>query len=99
MKDRIKNDDDFIFGIFENPDINGHSTGFGERNFRYVSGICNLDRISYKLLKEIKARESFEKEDWLVVIASDHGGHSTRHGTQNIRTGLLFLLYQSPLRI
>ena len=58
IKERIKNDDDFIFGIFENPDMNGHSTGFGERNYRYVSGICNLDRISYKLLKEIKARES-----------------------------------------
>lgn len=97
IKERIKNDDDFIFGIFENPDMNGHSTGFGERNYRYVSGICNLDRISYKLLKEIKARESFENEDWFVVIASDHGGHSTRHGTQNIQDRTTFLALSKPV--
>lgn len=97
IKDRIKKDDDFIFGIFENPDTNGHSTGFGEKNYRYVSGICNLDRISYTLLREIKARKSFENEDWLVVIASDHGGHSTRHGSQNIQDTTTFLALSKPI--
>ncbi|MGN0458644.1 MAG: alkaline phosphatase family protein [Eubacterium sp.] len=91
LKERIQSADDFIFGIFENPDINGHGTGFGDGNYRYVSGVCNLDRLSYKLLKEIKSRKTFEEEDWLVVIASDHGGHSTRHGTQSITDRTTFL--------
>lgn len=88
---RIKEDDDFIFGIYENPDANGHGTGFGDKNYRYVSGVCNLDRVSYVLLEKIKQRESFEEEDWLILIASDHGGHSTRHGTQRIEDRTTFL--------
>lgn len=91
LKERIADGDDFIFGIFENPDMNGHGTGFGDDNYRYVSGVCNLDRLSYNLLTEIKSRDTFEEEDWLIVIGSDHGGHSTRHGTQNIQDRTTFL--------
>lgn len=97
LKERIGNGDDFIFGIFENPDMNGHGTGFGDGNYRYVSGVCNLDRISYKLLEEIKVRKTFDEEDWLVVICSDHGGHSTRHGSQNIQDKTTFLALSKPV--
>ncbi|MGN1418542.1 MAG: hypothetical protein ACI4W6_04375 [Acutalibacteraceae bacterium] len=97
LKDRIKCGDDFIFGIFENPDINGHETGFGDDNYRYVSGVCNLDRLSYQLLTEIKKRSTFEDEDWLVVIGSDHGGHQTRHGTQKIQDRTTFLAMSKPV--
>lgn len=95
--ERINSDDDLIFAIFENPDHNGHDTGFGDSNYRYVSGVCGLDRISYSLLKEIKNRESFDEEDWLVLIASDHGGHSTRHGTQKICDRTTFLAVSKPI--
>lgn len=96
MIERIKSDDDFIFGIYENPDSNGHGTGFDDKNYRYVSGICNLDRLSYVLLDEIKRRPSYEEEDWLVLIASDHGGHSIRHGTQKIEDRTTFLALSKP---
>jgi hypothetical protein len=94
--ERIKSDDDFIFGIYENPDSNGHGTGFDDKNYRYVSGICNFDRLSYVLLDEIKRRPSYEEEDWLVLIASDHGGHSIRHGTQKIEDRTTFLALSKP---
>ncbi len=97
MLERINSDDDLILGIYENPDANGHGTGFGDKNYRYVSGICNLDRLSYELLKKIKMRETFDYEDWLVVIASDHGGHSTRHGTQCIEDRTTFLALSKPI--
>lgn len=88
---RIDSDDDFIFGIYENPDSNGHGTGFDDKNYRYVSGICNLDRLSYQILTKIKSRKTFDGEDWLVVIGSDHGGHSVRHGTQKTEDRTTFL--------
>lgn len=97
LLDRIKGDDDFIFGIYENPDYNGHGTGFGDDNYRYVSGVCNLDRLSYFLMNELKNRPDFEKEDWLVIIASDHGGHSTRHGSQKIEDRTTFLAISKPI--
>lgn len=94
---RINSDDDFIFGIYENPDSNGHDTGFSDSNYRYVAGICNLDRLSYELLNAIKNRDTFCEEDWLVLIGSDHGGHATRHGTQNIQDRTTFLALSKPI--
>lgn len=95
--EKIKGEDDFIFGIYENPDMNGHGTGFGDENYRYVAGICNLDRLSYVLLQEIKKRPAFKEEDWLVVIGSDYGGHGTGHGTQKIEDRITFLALSTPL--
>lgn len=95
--ERIKSDDDLIFGIYENPDHNGHSTGFGDNNYRYVAGICNLDRFSYIMLNEIKSRSTFDEEDWLVLIASDHGGISNRHGGQRAEERTTFLAVSKPI--
>ena len=46
---------------------------------------------------EIKSRNTFEEEDWLVIIASDHGGHLTRHGTQKIQDRTTFLALSKPI--
>jgi len=96
-KARIAQDDDFIFTIFEGPDMNGHGTGFGDDNYRYVSNVCNLDTLSYYLIKELEKRDTFEKEDWLVVICSDHGGHGRGHGTQKITDRTTFLALSKPV--
>lgn len=95
--ERIKSNDDLIFGIYENPDHNGHGTDFGDKNYRYVSGICNLDIFSFLLLKEIKNRPLFDEEDWLVIIASDHGGISNRHGGQSAEERTTFLALSKPI--
>mgnify|MGYP002675185105 FL=1 len=96
-KERIASDDDLIFTIFEGPDMNGHGTGFGDDNYRYVSNICNLDTMSYYLIKELEKRKTFEDEDWLVVICSDHGGHAKGHGTQKITDRTTFLALSKPV--
>ena len=97
MIERIKSEDDLIFGIYENPDHNGHSTGFGDTNYRYVAGVCGLDRFSYSMLTEVKNRPTFDDEDWLVLIASDHGGTSNRHGGQSVQEKTTFLALSKPI--
>ncbi|MGN0467909.1 MAG: alkaline phosphatase family protein [Acutalibacteraceae bacterium] len=97
LKERIALGDDLIFGIFENPDDNGHGTDFGDGNYRYVAGVCNLDRISYQLLESVKKRETYAEEDWLIVLASDHGGHSTRHGGHSVQDTTTFLALSKPI--
>lgn len=78
----IRKGTDCIFGIFEGPDANGHGYGFGNEDCRYVVTVSNLDRISYRLIEEVRARPSCPQEDWLILITSDHGGHLKTHGTQ-----------------
>lgn len=97
LADRINADDDCIFGIYECPDDNGHSTGFGDENYRYVAGITNLDRLAYQLLQNIKLRPTFNDEDWLILIGSDHGGHKTRHGSHLICDTTTFLASSRPI--
>lgn len=98
MLSRINSDDDFIFGIYENPDLNGHGTGFGDCNYRYVSGICNLDTFSYDLIKAVEKRDTFKNEDWLIIIGSDHGGHLNMHGTQRIEDRTTFLAVSKSVK-
>ena len=98
MLKQIASDVDLIFGIFEGPDHNGHSTGWGDKNYRYISGICSLDSISYYLIEQVKARQSYQDEDWLILIASDHGGHSHMHGSQRIEDRTTFLALSKPIR-
>lgn len=82
---------DLIFGISEFPDHNGHGSGFGPDNYRYVVGVTNADRYAYELLAHIKSRPAYEKEDWLMIGTSDHGGHGRGHGTQRTEDRMTFL--------
>ena len=87
----IKGDTDCIFGIFEAPDYNGHTFGFGDQDYRYVTAVNNLDRVAYKLIDEVTKRPAYNDEDWLIMITSDHGGHGYGHGTQKTEDRNTFL--------
>lgn len=87
----IDADADCIFGIYEGPDSCGHGIAFSNHNYFYTKSISDCDRCAYELMERVRARESYEKEDWLILITSDHGGHKTRHGTQKIQDRMTFL--------
>lgn len=82
---------DVIFGINEFPDHNGHGSGFGSDNYRYVVGVTNADRYAYELMAHIQSRPEYEDEDWLLIGTSDHGGHGRGHGTQKTEDRMTFL--------
>lgn len=84
-------DVDCVFGIYEGPDSCGHGIAFGNHNYFYTKSISDCDRCAYELMERIRARETFEKEDWLILITSDHGGHKRGHGSQNIQDRMTFL--------
>lgn len=91
MIQAIDNHTDIIFGICEFPDANGHSSGFSNKNFNYISGIMNADRYASELIAHIENRKDYINEDWLILITSDHGGHGRRHGTQSITDRMTFI--------
>lgn len=79
-----ENERDIVFGIYEGTDHNGHGTGFGNDNYRYIKGFRDQDAQCYELLQAIYSRPSFEEEDWLIIITADHGGIKTWHGGQTL---------------
>lgn len=71
---------DFLFCIFEQCDHVGHQTNFTPENFGYLDAFENNDKYAYNIIQKIKSRDTFETEDWLILITTDHGGYLDEHG-------------------
>lgn len=82
---------DFIFMILEHTDHGGHSTGFGNHNPDYVNEFKAEETESYNIIKAIEARETYETEDWMIIVTSDHGGYNTGHGNLTIQERMVFI--------
>lgn len=77
-----KEDPDVIFFTLEHTDHAGHDTGFGNQNEEYVKGCTDADSWGYNIVKTIEARSTYDTEDWLIIISTDHGGTECSHGGQ-----------------
>lgn len=90
----IKQDDcsDFIFAIYEGTDHAGHAFGFSTCNPIYQAGFRLNDILAYRTLNAIESRETYESEDWLIIITSDHGGFETGHGGPTIQERMVFIV-------
>ncbi len=83
---------DFIFAIYEGPDHSGHAFGFSTNNPIYHVGFRINDVLAYRTLNAIEARETYEIEDWLIIITADHGGFGTGHGGPSIQERMTFIV-------
>lgn len=90
----LKQDDcsDFIFAIYEGTDHAGHTFGFSINNPIYQAGFRLNDILAYRTLNAIENRETYESEDWLIIITSDHGGYGTSHGDESIQERMTFIV-------
>ena len=62
------------------PDYYGHKAQYYPRNPSYMMGLASVDRYIKQLLDAVANRPNFDKEDWLITVAADHGGYHYRHG-------------------
>ena len=68
---------DFIFVIYEPTDSTGHNYGFTINNPRYKEAFNTADQYGFETINAIKQRATYDTEDWLIIITSDHGGIGT----------------------
>ena len=83
---------DFIFVIYEPTDSTGHGYGFTINNPRYKEAFKTADQYGLETIDAIKARETYDTEDWLIIITSDHGGFGTEHGDASIQERMTFIV-------
>lgn len=83
---------DFIFVIYEPTDSTGHNFGFSFNNPKYKKAFLVADEYGLETVNAIKARETYENEDWLIIITSDHGGIGTNHGDKSIQERMTFIV-------
>lgn len=62
------------------PDDSGHYEGFFPISSGYRKAVETNDIGLGKILDAIAARPTFDQEDWLIMMTSDHGGYYRTHG-------------------
>ena len=83
---------DFIFLTLEYTDHQGHNTGFGPQNPRYVSAFRDAEAAGMDFIEAIEARATYETEDWLILVTTDHGGVGGGHGGPSFEERMTFIV-------
>jgi len=78
-------DADLIMPVFDVVDALGHDHGYGD-NPGYMGAITELDDRIGAILSLIDERVRNRDESWLIVVTSDHGGHTNPYGGGNHTT-------------
>ena len=74
---------DAIFIDFDHVDRSGHWFGFKAKKGRYLKTIEKVDMYIGWIYDAVIERETYDREDWLIIITSDHGGIKHSHGGQS----------------
>ena len=89
---RKKDCSDFIFLTLEYTDHTGHGTGFGPQNPKYVSAFRDAENAGLEFIEAIKNRATYDSEDWLILITTDHGGIGGGHGGPSFEERMTFIV-------
>lgn len=93
----LQNDNpDILFVDFDDVDHAGHSYGFSSAVPQYISSIQTIDTYIGEIVNAMKNRATYNNEDWLVVVTTDHGATDTSHGGGNLSERNIFTIYSNP---
>ena len=90
----LKNENcsDFIFSTLEFTDHSGHNSGFSLQNKKYVNGFRNAEATGMDIIEAIESRDTYDTEDWLILITTDHGGIEKDHGGPSFEERITFIV-------
>jgi len=75
VQEKLLNEDyDAYFVHLDEVDHAGHDHGFSPLVPQYLNAIESVDKNCEKILSSLKQRKTYEDEDWLILVVTDHGG-------------------------
>jgi len=89
---------DVMFVQLDDVDHAGHAHGFSPRSAKYLKAIEKSDRQFGKMLSALKSRNTYDQENWLIIVTSDHGGSGKGHG-KNIDEHTTVFYFASGLSV
>ncbi|HEY9262788.1 LamG-like jellyroll fold domain-containing protein, partial [Chitinophaga sp.] len=91
------NNPDVLVVAFSAVNTAGVNNGFSANASAYTDAIRQTDAYIGEILGALRARKSYNTEDWLVIIASNHGGtEEGTYGGSSFAERNNFLLYYNP---
>ncbi|MGW9685793.1 alkaline phosphatase family protein [Flagellimonas sp. 2504JD1-5] len=86
------NDPTVLFVQLSNVDFAGHATGFTPNNPDYISAIEKVDTQIGTIMAAVRRRKNYDKENWLTLLSTDHGGLGTTHGGPSDEERTIFVI-------
>jgi len=83
---------DLMFLHFIDVDTAGHWHGFDQEVPEYIQAIEKVDRHIGDILLTIANRPLYEKEDWLILVTTDHGGKGKSHHHGSLEEKTIFFI-------
>ncbi|WP_231465458.1 alkaline phosphatase family protein [Pedobacter sp. Leaf132] len=80
IEELTKNNPDVSFCHFDNVDHAGHASNYVPTTPMYLDSVKAVDVRVGKILQAVKSRTNYNNEDWLIVVATDHGGDQSHGG-------------------
>ncbi len=74
----------------------GLQNGFSKENSGYVEALNTVDGYIGEVLTAIEQRETYEEEEWLVIVSSNHGGIETTYGGSSEPERNTFSMFYHP---
>ena len=72
---------DAVFVHLDEVDAAGHGKGFDPDVPEYIVAIEMADARVGRIVEAVRHRSTYDKEEWLVIVSSDHGGHGNGHNS------------------
>jgi predicted AlkP superfamily pyrophosphatase or phosphodiesterase len=92
-------DPDVVFLHFDDVDGAGHKYGFHPKVRRYVQAIEKTDEHIGAVLRALRGRKTYAREDWLILVSTDHGGSGKGHGKNTPEHRTIFLIVSGPAAV
>lgn len=83
---------DVVFVHLDDIDAQGHAAGFSPLVPEYASAVEKIDSRIGEMLAAVRSRPTYAKEDWLVLLTTDHGGNGVLHGLQSDEERTIFII-------
>lgn len=88
-------DPDALFVYLGNPDETSHRTG--SIGAEYREAIAAADAQVGRLVEALRTRATYEDENWLVIVGTDHGRRADGgHGGDTVEERTIFFLVSGP---
>lgn len=74
----------------------GVASGFTIENSAYLGAINRVDEHIGEIMEALKARKKYDKEEWLVIVTSNHGGTGDSYGGESLDERNIFSIFHNP---
>jgi hypothetical protein len=88
---------DVSFCHFDDVDHAGHASNYRTTTQMYMDSVKAVDLRVGRILTALRARPTYNSEDWLIVVATDHGGDASHGGASYLEQNAFIILNNSAI--